>query len=141
MTDWLSFSPRTKSILILVSTLLVGVLLGAVLNAWLAQDRLERLHAMRSADGFERMVERRVQPVSDEQAAQLSTVMEEWAPRMAQQRRAHRREARALMDSLRADLQPILSEEQMQRLDERLGPRGGGRNGERERHRGGRDRE
>ena len=139
MKVWLSFSPRTKSILILVSTLLLGVLLGAVLNSWLAQDRFERLHAMRSADGFERMVERHVQPVSDEQAAQLSTALEEWAPRMAQQRRAHRRETRALMDSLRADLQPILNEEQMQRLDERLGTRGGDQGGER--HRRGRDRE
>ncbi len=124
MTDWITFSPRTKSILLLVCTLLLGVLLGAVLNTWLAQERFERIQALRSAQGFERMVERSVAPVSDEQSEQISIVMEEWGPRIVQQRREHRRETRALMDSVRTDLRPILSDEQMERLEERLRPRG-----------------
>ncbi|NBC00122.1 MAG: hypothetical protein GVY15_04600 [Bacteroidetes bacterium] len=118
--DWITFSPRTKSVLLLVATLLLGVVLGVVLNAWLVDQRLERMEALQSAGHAQRMLTRAIGPTSDAQAEQVAEVLGAWLPRVAEQRRAHRRAVRALIDSLRADLRPLLSEDQQRRLSRRL---------------------
>lgn len=124
--DWITFSPRTKSVLLLVATLVLGVVLGAVLNAWLVDQRFERMQALQSEVYAQRMLTRAIEPRSEAQAEQVADVLGTWLPRIAEQRRTHRREVRALIDSLRTNLRPLLSEAQQRRLSRRLQARRSG---------------
>ena len=120
MTDWLSFSPRTKSIALLVTTLLLGIVLGAVLNAWWARERFERLRRLRTPGGFEQIVVRTLEPNSPEQRQAIEAVVGRAARRLDSLRTRHWGEVRATVDSMRADLRPILTDAQMRGLSRRI---------------------
>ena len=120
MTDWLSFSPRTKSIALLIATLLLGVVLGAVMNAWWAHERFERLRRLRSPGGFEQMIERVVEPNAPEQRREIERVVSRSAQRLDSLRARHWRELRTVIDSMRTDLEPILTDEQEAALTRRF---------------------
>jgi hypothetical protein len=120
MTDWLSFSPRTKSIALLVATLLLGIILGAVLNAWWARERFDRLRRLRTPGGFEQIVTRTLEPTSPEQRQQIEAVVGRTAQRLDSLRARHWREVRATVDSMRVDLAPILTDEQRETLTRRI---------------------
>ena len=120
MTDWLSFSPRTKSIALLIATLLLGVVLGAVMNAWWAHERFDRLRRLRSPGGFEQMIERVVEPNSPEQRREIEQVVSRSAQRLDSLRARHWRELRTVIDSMRTDLEPILTDEQEAALTRRI---------------------
>lgn len=122
----LSLSPRTKSILLLVSTLLLGMVLGAVVNAWLATERFERIRDLRRPGGMIQHLERIVEPTSPEQRAQIRAVFDATSAEVQALRDEHRRELRAVMDSMTVRLEPVLTDEQMSTLRDRLriGPRG-----------------
>ena len=120
MTDWLSFSPRTKSIALLVATLLLGIVLGAVLNAWWARERFERLRRLRTPGGFEQIVTRSLEPTSPEQRQQIEAVVGRTAQRLDSLRARHWDVVRATVDSMRVDLEPILTDEQRESLTRRI---------------------
>lgn len=120
MTDWLSFSPRTKSIALLVATLLLGIVLGAVLNAWWARERFERLRRLRTPGGFEQIVIRTLKPTSPEQRRNIEAVVGRTAQRLDSLRTRHWSEVRATVDSMRVDLEPILTDEQRKTLTRRI---------------------
>jgi hypothetical protein len=120
MTDWLSLSPRTKSILLLCATLLLGIALGSVLNAWWAQERFERLRRLRAPGGFEAMVMQAVDPASDAQRQEVRRVVDRAAARIDTLRRRHVRDLRATVVEMRSKLEPILTDRQRRRLTRRL---------------------
>lgn len=120
MPDWIRFSPRTKSVLLLLATLVIGAVLGAVANAWLAQQRFERIRALRAPGGFERMVVETIRPASDSQHAAVDRVVSDAAVRIRTLRRDHHAEVRAVLDSMRTALAPVLTDAQRQRLDRRI---------------------
>ena len=133
-------SPRVKSALLLAATLLIGGVLGALLHARLAERRIERIAFLRSSQGFARYLERAIEPESPEQRAAVRAILDRAAARMGEHVARSRRERRAILDSTRAELRTVLSEEQMARLEARLAPRRPGRSerGEHRRHRDGR---
>lgn len=133
MAYGISFSPRTKSVLILLATLLLGALLGAVLTGWWVQQRTDRIRAVRTADGFVERVLKRVEPTSAAQRDTVEVIARKRAEQLHRLRRAHRADTRAVLDSLRQDLRPVLTEEQLSRMERRM-PRHGG-DGERRRPR------
>lgn len=120
MRDWLTFSPRTKSIALLLTTLVLGIVLGGVLNAWWARDRFDRIRQMQRPGGLETVLMNTIEPTSPEQREAIQQVLADASQRVRQMRMRHRREVRATVDSLRADLLPLLTDEQKARLNERL---------------------
>lgn len=113
-------SARVKSILLIVATLLIGLLLGALLNARLAEQRMERIASLRSERGFVRYMEDVVAPANEAQREALRDVLHRAGERMAAHQERSRQEARAMLDSTRAELAEILTPEQLQRLDDRM---------------------
>ena len=53
---------RVKSLILLLATLLIGLVLGALLHAHIADERIERLAYLRSSPGFIRYMERAIEP-------------------------------------------------------------------------------
>jgi hypothetical protein len=120
MNPLASLSARTKSILILVLTLLLGGVLGAMLNGWLVHQRIDRLQRLRTEAGFTRMMERTIEPRDAAQRDQVRAILERTAGQVEAIQRQRRHEMRAVVDSMRTELRAVLTAEQMSRLERRL---------------------
>lgn len=112
---------RTKTTLIAIGTLLLGMLLGALLTGAVVRHRLSRLDDLRTQRGFARILEQTIRPTDEAQREALRPVLRQGGRRVLRLRRQQRREMHALVDSVRTDLAPLLTPEQQQRLDRRIG--------------------
>ncbi len=108
---------RTKSALILLVTLAVGILIGSLATSAVINHRMEQLAELRRPTGFSLMLERVIRPQDEAQREQIRAILEEAGARMAELRRSHFTELKAIIDSTRARLNPILTPEQRQRLE------------------------
>ena len=72
---------RTKSILIIVATLLLGIVIGALGAGTLFNQRVETLQALREDDGFMFFLERVVEPVDEAQRQEIRVVLKEASQR------------------------------------------------------------
>jgi len=129
---------KTKAVIILIGTLLLGVILGSMGNRFIVQNRFERMARMRQQEGFVRMFEFMIDP-SDAQTDTVRTILRKHHQRFRDINMGHMENVRSVMDSMRKDLQPYLTDEQIARLTTRLkgrpmmgrmrpfGPKGGPR--------------
>ena len=124
---------RTKSALLLIATLVVGVLVGAVTTGSIVNNRLDELKAMRSRGGFTGMLERVIEPTNEAQRAQIRAALEGSEARFSEALRECRGFHSAARDSMRADLDSILTPAQQTRLDQWLSRDRKSRNGRRAR--------
>lgn len=130
-------SARLKSLLLLFAALLLGGVLGALVNARLAEARLEQVASLRSSSGFVRFVERGIEPRDEAQREAIRAVLQRSAEQLAETRNQHRQEVRRIVEATRAELAPLLTADQRAQLEARLevhNDRPGGR--ERRRDRG-----
>ena len=125
---------RTKSALLLVATLVVGLLVGAVTTGSIVNNRLDELKAMRSRGGFTGMLERVIEPTDEAQRAQIRAVLEGSEARFSEALRECRGFHSAARDSMRADLDSVLTPAQQNRLDQWLSRDRKSRNGRRGRN-------
>ena len=108
---------RIKGALILFSTLLIGVLIGTLLSGWFVRDRLRPIPHPRH---FVRSTERLIAPQDEEQRQAVRAVLSRYAAALRALDTKHREALKEQLDATRAELAPLLSEEQLRRLDRRL---------------------
>jgi ERCC4-type nuclease len=113
-------SPRIKSILLLVAVFVIGGLVGALIQARMAEERIGRIAVHRSERGFVRFMERGIEPTDDTQAEQIRSILQESSTRMAEQARMNRQSIRSIVDSTRAELNQVLTPDQQQALREHI---------------------
>jgi len=111
---------QTKSALLLGGALVTGVLLGALIVGAFVTQRVDRLDALREPTRLARFMEDAVAPTSSAQRDSIRAVLRYRARQASAILQTTRRDLRAVQDSLRADLKPLLSEEQLERLRERM---------------------
>ena len=107
---------RTKGALIIFSTLLIGVLIGTLLSGWFVRDRLRPIPHPRH---FVRSTERLIAPQDEEQRQAVRAVLRRYATALRELNAEHREALKEQLDATRAELAPLLSEEQLRRLDRR----------------------
>ena len=107
---------RTKGALILFSTLLIGVLIGALLAGWFVRDRLRPIPHPRH---FARSTERLIAPQDEEQRRAVRAVLRRYATQIRALDAEHREALKEQLAAARAELAPLLSADQLQRLDRR----------------------
>jgi len=118
---------RTKSTLLLGAILLLGVAIGIVVGGVLHNRRMERIAHLRTGPGITQLVERVVQPESEEQRERIREIMRDASPRFAELFERTQEEMKALSDSVMTQLEQVLTPEQMEALRERMDMRRGGR--------------
>jgi len=111
---------RVKSAILLVVTLIIGGVIGALLQAQLTEKRFDRIESLRSNRGLARMIERSIEFESPEQREQVLDIVDDAGKRLFENMQRNRRDARAILDSTRERLAEILTEEQMEKLEEQL---------------------
>jgi hypothetical protein len=108
----------TKSALLLAATLAVGVLLGLLGASSLERTRRRPPGPPAEGGGLVRHMLEVIQPRDSAQRAAIEPVLERAAARNRDVIRGVNERMRASIDSMRAELLPILDEDQRGRLDE-----------------------
>ena len=105
---------KTKTLLLLICTLLIGIILGALIHdAFLRNHVKRRFEHMRSSEGFIARFERIIEPTEEQQSA-LQEILKRHFLKM--NRFLH--EFPPQMDSLITDLETVLTDEQIKKLKE-----------------------
>jgi hypothetical protein len=114
---------RTKSALLLGAILVLGIVIGSLLTGAIVNRRIDSLAEARGR--MSAFFLDAIEPESEEQAEAIREVLEGAAPRFKEIYDNTRSEMRRLRDSVMAELDPILSDLQKERLEERMrfGPR------------------
>jgi len=111
---------RTTSALVLIATLLIGIVLGALLFGAVQRQRFQHALRLVRPDRFAASVEQVVQPKDEAQRQAIRQVLEKADARMRADRQAMSQRMRAGLDSLQTGLSAVLDESQMERLREHL---------------------
>lgn len=127
---------------IILGTLIIGFVIGFLTNGRLVKFRMDRMQSFYTEQGANRAFMRVLDP-TPEQMEQIRPILQRHAQQNRELLDHHRSEQRLLFQELEDELRPILTEEQMEKLellkrrwDQRfMGP--GGRHGRGPGHRGG----
>lgn len=117
---------QIKPTFIIIGTLLLGIVLGTLISGTLADQRYRRIRSMVRPHGFAEDLIEAVQPKDEEQRREIMAIVEKTDLRMQDLMRQSRAEMRAKIDSMAAELQPLLTDEQKAWLDKHLGDRRSG---------------
>ncbi len=106
---------RMKSGLVIVATLVLGFLLGVMVDSSLHRRRFERLRELHRRGGIASVIKRRARP-TPEQREELKAIWRHFNPRFRELRERHHYQMRDLLDSLHTELKQVLTPEQVRRL-------------------------
>ncbi|MBU0559897.1 MAG: hypothetical protein KJ799_18165 [Bacteroidetes bacterium] len=107
---------KTKATVIIIITLLVGFALGFFTHVLLMENRLNDISGLRKRGGITRHFLNRLE-VSDEKKDTIRTIIRQYEEKFKSHSESSRAEMKYLMDSLKSELQPFLTEEQLRILD------------------------
>lgn len=107
-----------KTISILIAIFVLGILLGIVADRTIIENQMKnRMKRLRNPGRIGFFLERVIQPTPD-QREKIEKILDNYADKMFQVRKQAMEATATTMDSLRKDLEPILTEDQKQRLEE-----------------------
>ncbi len=107
---------KAKTTLILLFTLLIGILLGVFLDRTIMRFRFQkRFTEVRQPRGITRMFENLIRP-DESQYQAVKDILEKYSKKLHDQREKSFQQMDVVMDSLRAELDQVLTDEQKARL-------------------------
>lgn len=110
---------KSRSFLILTATLLVGMLLGALVQPQFFDKRVKRMNRLSTPEGFVESYIGTIEPTSEAQEAAVREVLAASAAEVHESFTKHRAELSVFLDAMQQKLAPLLEEEQMARIAER----------------------
>jgi len=96
----------------IAATLIIGILIGALLNRALVHRRIKGVLEMRTAGLLAPRPERNLKPVSPEQEKRIREILDSHAERLAEIHKRFDGEIQSAFKSLRQEIDPILTPEQ-----------------------------
>jgi hypothetical protein len=105
-----------KSMALLAVTLIVGFSLGLFADATLVRGRRDRIDGLRRPPGFVAHLESVIAPHSSAQADSIRPILEKGVQRNQEIVRSTRDRLKAALDSMQAQLAPMLDADQRSRL-------------------------
>lgn len=110
---------KVKTAFIIIITLALGIVIGAMLNRALLQNRIRRAFSMQRPGFFVPIYENIIDPDSN-QSKLIREILDKHARRMSEVRESYRKEMQSAFESMRKEMDPILTREQKKRLENRL---------------------
>ena len=106
---------KTKSILVLIGVLLLGIIIGALGSSLLRRNMWdERVSRFRTPEGFTERIIDRIDPDPDKRAA-VKNILIEQHKKLTEKFEHTRVQMEAHADSVLLKLKPLLTEEQLKR--------------------------
>lgn len=112
-------STRTKTMFIILSSVIIGIAIGALGSGMLRENRVKRFERMRPEQRFSEVMEKIIQPEGEQREA-IEKVLKEQSEQIAAIQERYHSEIIAVFDSSRKALRSILTEEQRERLKEHI---------------------
>jgi len=100
---------------VILITLIIGMILGSLISGAIVRYHLSKIEDFREPGGFERFMERVVQP-DESQHEKLKEIIDKYSEQLNEMR-IH---AEAIIDSMTTELDSILTPEQKSRLEKRF---------------------
>ena len=113
---------KIKSGIILLTTLLIGFVIGFLTSTQVKENRIRELRTFGSAEGFKFMMEHMLE-LDGEQKDAIRPVVDKYAKKNFELMKNFRGEFSVLMKEFHKELTPYLTPEQIERLNE-FGKRG-----------------
>jgi len=110
---------KAKTTLIIIITLCIGIIIGALLNRALMQNRIRRTFSMRNPDVFVSSFERIINPDA-KQRHSIMEILDKYADEISEYRTRSQEEILSLTESMKAELDQILTPKQKKRLERRF---------------------
>ncbi|MEM8485225.1 MAG: hypothetical protein AAF564_06725 [Bacteroidota bacterium] len=111
---------KTKSIAVILGTLLVGVIIGSLATGAIFSNRVAEIQALRKENGMSRFLERMIEPTDEAQQAEIQAVLRETERRHMEIRRSVALEHRDVFVDMRRSLDQILNDDQKAALSQRV---------------------
>lgn len=109
---------KTKSVIVLLFVFILGAVIGILADRTVVEHQMRQRFARAGDPGFMKHIMYRIIQPTEEQREKIDVVMDKYAERLMKIRFAMRTETTTLLDSLKNDIDPILMDEQKQRLEE-----------------------
>lgn len=107
---------KVKTTLIILFTLLIGIILGIFIDRTIMRFRFQkRFTEVRRERGITRLLEDLIRP-DESQYEAVKNILEKYSKRLHDHREKSFQEMNVVMDSMRAELDQILTDEQKARL-------------------------
>jgi len=113
---------KIKSGICLLTTLLIGFVIGYLTSTQVKESRIRELRTFGSAEGFKYMMEHMLE-LNDEQKDAIKPIVDKYAKENFELMKNFRGEFSVLMKEFHKELTPYLTPEQIERLKE-FGKRG-----------------
>jgi hypothetical protein len=110
---------KAKTAIILLLTFTFGIIIGALLNRALLENRIRRTIRWQNPGGMIHRYDRVIRPNSD-QAKIIRNILDKHAKRIAEKRKDFQKEMADELESFRKEISSILTPEQIKRLEDRL---------------------
>lgn len=110
---------KVKTALILIGTLVIGIVLGAMLNRALMHMRIKGFLAMRTHKGFVERLEEIIQP-SPTQKKEVTAILDKYALQFDALHEEFKGRMTSLLDNFKTDLTPALTPGQMKIIKEKF---------------------
>jgi hypothetical protein len=110
---------KVKTALILLLTFTFGIIIGALLNRALLENRIRRTIRWRNPGGMINRYERVIHPDSNQEKL-LKGILDRHARRLVEMREDFQKEMEVELESFRKEMTSVLTPEQVKRLEERL---------------------
>jgi len=107
---------KVKITFIIIITLAIGIVIGALLNRTLSQNRIKRILERRNPPIFISFYERIIGPDTD-QRVKVREVLNKYAQNFSEIRTNYQEELQSTLESMTAELEPLLTSEQKERLE------------------------
>jgi hypothetical protein len=119
---------KTKSILIIIATLIIGFIIGFLTNGQLTKSRIQSFVKMGTSDGFKNRLYHVIRP-DELQRAEIDPILEKYAEKIHESVVKSREEMSIIGDEMMEELEPLLDDDQnfrMKNAHERMGQGWGG---------------
>jgi len=110
---------QVKSSLIILATLFIGIIIGALGMNLFQNQRDINFERFRGRQAFMHLHEGILQPTNEAQRDTIHKILSQNLPKFREISLKHREEISAMIDSMQKQLAPILTKEQLERLNDR----------------------
>lgn len=107
---------KIKITLVLTSTLVLGMLLGFFARGYILEHQLEKFQRMQAPGALHDIFLEKIEPTPD-QEEELKKILEDYRIKFEEMRFSAMEQMMELKDSLNNELDPILTDEQMDRFE------------------------
>jgi hypothetical protein len=112
---------KTRSVLILVGTLIIGVALGMLISVQIQNAQMKKFRSFGSREGFKEATFQIIQP-TPEQQSKIEAIIDDFACKNDSLRKEYRTDFISLMKRYHEELYPLLTQKQIERLEKMTQP-------------------